>query len=372
MKSFKKIGILWCMIMIMVFGIKAQATELDDIIAKTNTAMQNVKLMDGKAEMKNPETNQYELFMEIAFDVDAKLSYMDIMGYKVWMDGKNGVSYNYNPKTREYLFCPDKGDNVQSEITFNTSDYSLDKSLAYTYLGEEEGCYKLNGVSEDGNTVVNYWIDKNTYLIIEAVGVAPALAAGEFVEQRITYTYPEDHLVIPEEVIKNAELIEYYMFTKSNISYYSKKVKGKIVLYVKQSKKAKNKVKIPDTVTVCGKKYKVYGIDTRAFYNNRKITSVTIGNNVRKIGDKAFYNNKKLSSVTIGKNVTHIGKETFRKSKKLKNVTIKSIKLKKIGSKAFNGNAKTLKVKVPGKKAVKYKKMLQRSKMSSKLVIKKF
>ena len=54
--------------------------------------------------------------------------------------------------------------------------------------------------------------------------------------------------------------------------------------------KAKNakSVKVPDTITISGKKYKVTSIKANAFKGNKKLTSVTIGQNVKSIGKNAF------------------------------------------------------------------------------------
>ncbi len=56
-----------------------------------------------------------------------------------------------------------------------------------------------------------------------------------------------------------------------------------------------------------------YVFYTKYNYNiyTPKITSVTIGKNVAKIGDYAFYNRKNLASVTIGENVSAIGDNAF-------------------------------------------------------------
>ena len=91
-----------------------------------------------------------------------------------------------------------------------------------------------------------------------------------------------------------------------------------------------------------------------------KIGSVTY--KVVAIGSKAFANNKKLKTLTIGKNITTIGKNAFAGCKKLKKITIKSTKLKSgaIGKNAFKGTAKNLVVKVSKKQYKAYKKLLKK------------
>ena len=155
-------------------------------------------------------------------------------------------------------------------------------------------------------------------------------------------------------------------------------------------------VKIPNTITVNGKKYKVTSIGKAAFKGDSKLTKVTIGSNVKSIGANAFYGCKKLTTVTIGKNVTKIGDKAFYKCTKLKKITIpsnvssigkqafygcgklktitiKTTKLttKKVGSNAFKGIYSKATIKVPKKKLSAYKKLLKSKGVSNKAKIKK-
>ncbi len=135
-------------------------------------------------------------------------------------------------------------------------------------------------------------------------------------------------------------------------------------------------VKVPDTVTVGKTVFPVTKIGDWAFKNQKKLTKVTIGKNIKEIGKGAFYKCLKLKTVsgganleiigdqafsgckalkkfTIGAKVIKIGKKAFYKCAALKKVTIKSTLLtaKTVGSAAFKGiNAKAT-IKVP--KAVK-------------------
>ncbi|HBA98010.1 MAG TPA: cell surface protein, partial [Lachnospiraceae bacterium] len=82
---------------------------------------------------------------------------------------------------------------------------------------------------------------------------------------------------------------------------------------------------------------------------------------VTAIAKNAFKNNKKLTKVTIGKNVKSIGKNAFKGCKNLKKIVVKTKKLtaKKVGSKAFKGiNSKAV-VKVPKGKVKSYKKIVK-------------
>ena len=95
-------------------------------------------------------------------------------------------------------------------------------------------------------------------------------------------------------------------------------------------------VSVPATVKYEGITYKVAGIGKSAFKNNKKITSLTIGNNVTYIGSYAFYKNTKL-----------------------KKITIKSLKLEKVQKKAFWGLPKKVKIKLPTSKKAIYNNLLK-------------
>lgn len=171
---------------------------------------------------------------------------------------------------------------------------------------------------------------------------------------------------------------------------------GAEVAYTKLKNKKATSVSIPATIKKNGITYKVTSVADSAFANNKKLTKVTIGGNVRTIGKKAFYKNTKLKTVTLGKNITtigdkafykctslkkitipskvkKIGKQAFYGCSKLKTITIKTTKLtgKKIGSKAFGKISAKATFKVPKKKLSAYKKVLKSKGISKKTVIKK-
>ena len=99
-------------------------------------------------------------------------------------------------------------------------------------------------------------------------------------------------------------------------------------------------VQIPATITdENGTEYKVTSVGNKAFYKNTKITSVTIGNNVKSIEDYAFYGCKNIKTLKIGKGVEIIGNSAFRKCTKLTSVTLpKSID--SLGKNVFYGCSK--------------------------------
>lgn len=106
--------------------------------------------------------------------------------------------------------------------------------------------------------------------------------------------------------------------------------------YLIGAKKALVTVKVPESIKLNGKTFKVTGIGENAFKNQKKLKKVIIGENVQKIEAKAFYGCSKLTSIII----------------KAKN-------LKKIGKKAFQGTPRKIVADVPKKKYKKYAKLLK-------------
>ena len=70
-------------------------------------------------------------------------------------------------------------------------------------------------------------------------------------------------------------------------------------VFTKPSNKNAKKLSIPKTVSANGKTYKVTEIKSKACKGMKKLTTVTIGANVTKIGAQAFAGCKKLGKITI-------------------------------------------------------------------------
>ena len=146
----------------------------------------------------------------------------------------------------------------------------------------------------------------------------------------------------------------------ATLTVSSKKIKVKVTSSSKKNptvtvtkitdKKAK-KLTIPATVKVKGVTYKVTAISNKAFKGNKKLTTVTIGSNVTKIGKEAFFGCKNLKKITVtaGKLKT-ISKNAFKGINKKATITVKGTKkaktaLKKQLKKKSVGYVKTWKIK---------------------------
>ena len=133
-----------------------------------------------------------------------------------------------------------------------------------------------------------------------------------------------------------------YKVTKSDAK------KGTVA--VTGTRKKRNKITIPATVTKDGYTFKVTEIAAKAFQNNKKLTTLILGTNISKIGTKSFYKNSKLKSITFkNKNAVKIGSQAFKGIKVTAKVTVP----KKMTAKNFGKLKKAM--KSAGKK-IKYKK----------------
>ena len=122
---------------------------------------------------------------------------------------------------------------------------------------------------------------------------------------------------------------------KYKVTNASRNGKGTVsLLGTTMKKSALTTMKIASTVKIGGVKFKVTAIEK-----------------------KAFCGCKKLTSVTIGKNIKTIGTETFKNCKKLKAITIKSKVLTKIEKNAIRNISKKAVIKVPSSKRAAYKRL---------------
>ena len=209
------------------------------------------------------------------------------------------------------------------------------------------------------------------------------------------------------------------IFVVSNSTYKVTKVGEEVEL--KTSKSTAKVVTINTVIGTDGVKYKVTSIGAKAMQNNKKMTSLVIGDHVKSIGANAFAGCQKLTTVTFGKsvavigtnsfkgcaalkktltlpdsvktigasafsgckkitavtigktsksNLTTIGKSAFNGCKKLGKVTIKSKKLSSVGKQSFKGTKSSLKVKVLSDQLKKYKNIFKKAGLKVNQVIK--
>lgn len=357
MKKLKKAGILWVMALWLVFGGSVQAAEEqakspEAILEKANAAMETKKII--QIDQYITVQGQEQRLFSMISDSETGSSYIDMLGIRVYQDAVKGLMYYYDSSNRKWYVAvtgsADEEEKLPSvdlpdtEVVTNP-DKIRNPQTELTYIGQKvyRGvlCEVIDVVTRDKDQESRgtYYIDAETYLLY---GVA---ASEDDIISEMVWHYP-DSFEIPKTVVKQAVLATGTEFKQGSLEYVAVKSGSKQAVKVKKGKKAAGNVVIPDKVTFANKSYAVIGIE-----------------------DKAFTGNRKIKKVTMGKNIKSIGKEAFRKCTKLGQVTIRSVKLSRVGNKAFYGTAKKLKIKAPKAKMKAYKKMLEQSKVSSKLKV---
>ncbi len=114
-------------------------------------------------------------------------------------------------------------------------------------------------------------------------------------------------------------------------------------------------LKIGATIKIYGRIYKITAIGNKAFRNYKKLTSITIGNNVEIIGKESFSGCTGVKSVSVGKGTKKIQGKAFYNCKKLQKIKINSKVLSSVGSGAIKNIHKKAVIKVPSAKRNYYR-----------------
>lgn len=94
--------------------------------------------------------------------------------------------------------------------------------------------------------------------------------------------------------------------------------------------RSKTSLTIPDTIKANGKTYKVTEIAAKSCANMKKLTTLTIGKNVKTIGATAFVGDTKLKKITFkGGLLTKVGSKAFASVHKSGTVFCPTVKIKK-------------------------------------------
>ena len=231
----------------------------------------------------------------------------------------NGLSYNeWDGSTKSAI-------SSQPRYGYFTSDDSV---IAYN----DKGAFYATGAGEA--TIYVYDVTNS----LHAVGSLNVTVAGG----KKTTTTTTD-----EEKTKTDTPSTDGSYTVGGMTY----VKSGNDMILKKASSTKSSVTV-NTVKIDGKTYKVVGIGNSAFKDNTTLKKVTIGANVKKIGQTAFLRCKNLKTVVIKtKKLTKgstVGKNAFK--------TIHKKATIKIVSSAFTKTQKVLKKKAGIASTVKVKK----------------
>ena len=179
---------------------------------------------------------------------------------------------------------------------------SLDVSSSQTLTKLVKNANRIN--SENG---YDFWVEGNNCLYVSSdVTVKAGSFTSKPTDAAVHYTY------------KNGEYL----------------LQGKEATLIGVVKTSVKKLDIPASIEKDGKTYKVTAIVPFACEGLKKLTSVSIGKNVKVIGNAAFNNCPKLETVSGGKGLTTIGASAFEKDKALVKFVFYS-NVKNIGKGAF-------------------------------------
>lgn len=239
-----------------------------------------------------------------------------------------------------------------TSVNLSSSRTGVRTSKIYLPKGKKQSLYATVSGSNLTDTTVQWSVsgNKNAKTKISSSGVLTLSSAEKATSIRVTAAAKQDPskkatitVYVRTAPPKKGKTISYkkgqYKVTKAAKLAGSGYTIGEVTFTKYKNKKAAA-VKIPDTVKVNGITYQVTAIKEKAFKNNKRLTTVSIGCYVKKIGKEAFYG-----------------------CTKLKNLRIISTKLtaKSLGKKAFGKNKKNIKVMAPAKKLKSYKKLLKKA-----------
>lgn len=106
------------------------------------------------------------------------------------------------------------------------------------------------------------------------------------------------------------------------------------VIYLRPSDKTQRSVAIPDEVEYRDDTYRVVGVGEHAFYKNKKLRRITLGDNITKISNRAFYKCTNLQEIRFNRKLKRIGTKAFYRCNSLEEIALPS-KVEHIGVRAF-------------------------------------
>ena len=243
---------------------------------------------------------------------------------------------------------------------------TIPKGVTEIYGGAFEGCSSLEcvtipeGVTWIGgsafkgcSSLTSITIPKSVTWIPDGVFTGCKKLVLSCYKDSVAYNYAKQNNISVKLIVDPAKKGTTLTVSskKLEVIVTSSSKKNPTVTVTKIMDKKAKKLTIPATVKVKGVTYKVTAISDRAFKGNKKLTTVTIGSNVTKIGIGAFYGCKNLKKITVtaGK-LTTINRSVFKGVKKNVTISVKGTKkaktaLKKQLKKKSIGYVKTWKIK---------------------------
>ncbi|WP_394926835.1 InlB B-repeat-containing protein [uncultured Robinsoniella sp.] len=253
-------------------------------------------------------------------------------------------------------------ENSKSETTsFSMPANAVTVTATYENIETYKITYNANTIS----TVTGTPTDTNEYMAgkTATVKVAPTSKSMFFTGWNTAPNGKGTSYAAGQNITINGNVTLYAQWNSTYTDSKSLKYKvtgTKSVSCIGTTNKKAKSVKIPDTITFNGITYRVTRVSAGAFRDNKRLTSVSIGNNVKKLEKLAFFKCINLKKVTIGSGLETIGKHVFCHAKKNCSIVINSTKLKTVRT-AMNHGTKNMTVKVPKSKLKTYQKLFAKT-----------
>ena len=259
--------------------------------------------------------------------------------YKVGATGESYLTYDLNTA----LIYDEGVIPAGGLVEIQKKENSISVSAKTLYAG------KTVNLGARSKTAMTFSSSNKSIVTITSTGVVKGIAPGT---ATITIKAKETAQYLPTE--KKVKITVYAdkgkKYTVGNYQYKvtSAAVNGnETVTLMKPTKITFKTVTVPASVKIGVVNYKVTAIGNKAFTQNKMLTKLTIGANIKTIGAYAFYGDTKL-----------------------KTIVVKSKGIKTVGSMAFKGIYKKPVVRVPASKKKAYKNLFVKAKIPGGVVIK--
>lgn len=245
---------------------------------------------------------------------------------------------------------------IEKENLVRINGISENSSVKYVVLDSSICSVRKKSVSEyilcglkDGSTVVNFEVNENIFPL--HVNVWHECNYGEWVVKENSTCIKEGvrtrycKICNKEEKSTINKIPHQYKDCICdmchNVRYVNEEDREVILtesLCIKNGIRFSGDVVVPKYVTKNSKKYKVVGLGTGLFINNKDITSIDLPDTIRYIGDFAFDGCEKLSKCVMREGIGYIGDAAFQCCYNLEKLDLPS-SVWFIGNFAFNHNS---------------------------------
>ena len=200
--------------------------------------------------------------------------------------------------------------------------------ISMTILLHADGKGKLTAKSPDEDpytTSLQWTVKSNKLQITESNGAESAFTpSGNY----LVYTYTTGDKIWFRRTKETSGKTTSTAITA--IGKYKLNNSKKTASFTLVASRSKTSLTIPDTIKANGKTYKVTEIAAKSCANMKKLTTLTIGKNVKTIGATAFVGDTKLKKITFkGTALTKVGLKAFASVVKSGTVICPKAKLKK-------------------------------------------